>query len=174
MYTKEHIITLKCLNIFFVASTRTLFSLLQSLRRHDLKKVLEDQPHLETDPLIAYGIGGCNILLDVKTEHEASIIAVEGNVQNTTHSVNRYEALLPSRKKKALISSTIFVVATFWSTVFVDSGIIVYLHETSVTKPLYSYFSRRCFLQFAPQELLILSETYNKISDRFLYIKTSS
>jgi hypothetical protein len=108
---------------------------------------LIENPHLETDPLATYAGETCDIVIDVKRQHEENVINVGRNVVKTvgenvvgwtTHIVNQYEGFLPTRKKKALISSIIFVVATFWSTVLVDSGLIVYINSLS-TPTLFSW-----------------------------------
>jgi hypothetical protein len=100
-----------------------------------LKQLLEENPHLETDPLIAYGAGEkCDILVDVKRDHVGGSVekTVGAKVEKTTHIVSRYEGFLPTRKKKAWRNSIIFVVATFGSIVLADSGITVYLNAISI------------------------------------------
>lgn len=63
-------------------------------------------------------------MLDVKSEHEAGILAIEGHFENTTHLVSRYRDYLPTRSKKALQKSLVFIFATFGSIVAADAGIL--------------------------------------------------
>jgi hypothetical protein len=104
-----------------------------------LEKVLGEQPHLETDPFVAYGEGQtCDVLVDVKSEHEAGIIKVgtnvvkydeKGNVVGrTTYIANSYQAFLPTRKAKALKSTWTFILATYFSIVGADSGIAIWIN----------------------------------------------
>jgi hypothetical protein len=108
---------------------------------------LEEHPNLETDPLIAYGAGEkCDILVDVKREHEESVIrvggsvekTVRGKVEKTTYIVSKYEGFLPTRKKNAWRNSIIFVVATFGSIILADSGIAIFLNDPTLLTKIFS------------------------------------
>ena len=127
-----------------------------------LKNVLKDEGHLETVPFVEYGAGTtCSVVVDVKREYEESVIArglsVEkitegGKIEKTTLSnVSKYEGYLPTRKKKALEGSIIFVLATYGSVVGADSGIVCGANAiTTLTLP-----SFQAFLPVLPKALFI-------------------
>jgi hypothetical protein len=104
-----------------------------------LRDVLKQRPEPVTDPIISNGTDSCSVMLDVKLGHEETILAIEGKFKATHLPPARYRDYLPTRRKKALRNTLIFIFATFGSIVAADATIAGFWNDPTALSKLQSF-----------------------------------